>query len=191
MFDGILVIALLFAAMAMPGFPPFTGSESITLPGFEQTFTIAGLARGLAVVIGVMVVVLFALVLFPRRSVRLLERAVVVLPASFRRPIIDALEAFLTGVAVLRDPGLLLRTSTWSIVLWLVNAAGCWIAFRAFGYDLPFVAAVFFQSAIALAVSIPSAPASSASTTGWPRSCSRRCGISHSTALARSRSAST
>ncbi|MGH7464954.1 MAG: lysylphosphatidylglycerol synthase domain-containing protein, partial [Longimicrobiales bacterium] len=34
----------------------------------------------------------------------------------------------------------------------------CWFAFRAFGMDLPFSAALFLQSAIALAVSIPSGP---------------------------------
>lgn len=158
LFDGVLIIALLFAAMMMPSFPPFSGAQQIELPGFGQSFTIAGLARGAGVLIGIAVLMLALLVIFPGRAVAALERMVRVLPASFRRPIVDALEAFLTGVGALRDPMLLLRTSAWSLFLWLVNAAGCWVAFRAFGYDLPFVAAVFFQSAIALAVAIPSAP---------------------------------
>jgi uncharacterized membrane protein YbhN (UPF0104 family) len=42
--------------------------------------------------------------------------------------------------------------------LWLYNSVGAWIAFRAFGFDLPLTAAIFLQSAIALAVSVPSAP---------------------------------
>src|SRR5690606_32412647 len=57
-----------------------------------------------------------------------------------------------------REPGQLAVTSAWSIGLWVYNAVGAWIAFHAFGLDLPFTAALFFQSAIALAVSLPSAP---------------------------------
>jgi glycosyltransferase 2 family protein len=157
-FDGILVIALLFAAMSLPGFPAFSGAQTISLPGFEQSFTIGGLARAAAVFIGAVIIVLVALVIFPRPAVRALERLVIMLPTPVRRPLVDALEAFLSGVGVLRAPVPLLHTSLWSILLWLINGAGCWIAFRAFGYDLPFAAALFFQSAIALAVSVPSAP---------------------------------
>jgi glycosyltransferase 2 family protein len=156
LFDGIMVIALLFAAMAMPSFPTISATELITVA--DRSFSIQELARGFGLLVGVLIVVLLALVIFPRPAVRALERVVVVLPKAWSRPIIDALEAFLTGVAVLRSPLLLLRTGGWSVVLWLVNAAGAWVAFRAFGYDLPFVAAVFFQSAIAIAVSIPSGP---------------------------------
>ncbi|MEX0907096.1 MAG: lysylphosphatidylglycerol synthase transmembrane domain-containing protein [Gemmatimonadota bacterium] len=158
LFDGALVIALLFVALSLPAFPAFSGAESIALPGFGQSFTIAGLARGMGFLVGGVMLLLLALVLFPRRAVAAFERVLAVLPDTFRRPLIDALEAFLSGVGVLRNPLLLLRTGSWSAVLWLTNALGCWIAFRAFGYDLPFAAALFFQSAIALAVSVPSAP---------------------------------
>ena len=156
-FDGILVIALLFIAMAMPDFPPFSGSQAIDL-GFGTTFTIAGLARSLGALIVVVLVIIAMLVIFPRRAVRTLESAVRVLPRKVRRPIVDALEAFLSGTGVLREPMLLLRIAAWSLFLWVYNAVGAWIAFRAFGFDLPFTAALFLQSAIALAVSVPSAP---------------------------------
>ena len=156
-FDGILVIALLFIAMAMPDFPPFSGSQAIDL-GFGGSFTIAGLARSLGAVIVVVLVIIAMLVIFPRRAVMALESAVSVLPRRVRRPIVDALEAFLSGTGVLREPMLLLRIAAWSLFLWVYNAVGAWIAFRAFGFDLPFTAALFLQSAIALAVSVPSAP---------------------------------
>jgi glycosyltransferase 2 family protein len=156
-FDGILVIALLFIAMALPDFPPFSGSQAIDL-GFGTTFTIAGLARSLGVVIVAVLVIIAMLVIFPRKAVRTLESAVRVLPRKVRRPIVDALEAFLSGTGVLREPLLLLRIAAWSLFLWVYNALGAWVAFRAFGFDLPFTAALFLQSAIALAVSVPSAP---------------------------------
>ncbi|HEX2167253.1 MAG TPA: lysylphosphatidylglycerol synthase transmembrane domain-containing protein [Longimicrobiales bacterium] len=155
-FDGILVIALLFAAMAMPDFPPFSGSQQIDVAG--TTITISGLAQSLGGVILVAVLMIGLLVLFPRRAVTTLETAVRVLPKKVRRPIVDALEAFVSGAGILRDPKLLLGTAGWSLVLWVYNALGAWIAFRAFGFTLPFTAAVFLQSAIALAVSIPAAP---------------------------------
>lgn len=157
-FDGIFVIGLLFAAMAMPDFPPFSGSQEINLPGVDTTITIAGLARSLGIVIGAAILLIGMLVLLPRQAVTALERVVRILPRKVRRPIVDALEAFLSGAGVLRNPKLLLGTAAWSLLLWIYNALGAWIAFRAFGLELPFTAAIFLQSAIALAVSIPAAP---------------------------------
>jgi glycosyltransferase 2 family protein len=149
MFDGILVIVLLFAAMAMPDFPSLVGFEGFSVPA---------LARGMAIFVLLLAVTLFSLVLFPRRAVALLERVVVLLPASVRRPIVDALEAFLAGAGMLRDPRLLARVSAWSVVLWLFNAVAFWIGMQAFGIQLSFTAALFLQSAVALAVSLPSPP---------------------------------
>jgi hypothetical protein len=148
-FDAVLVIVLLFAAMSLPSYPDVARFE-----GFSMT----GAARGVAIFVAAIIMVLVGLVIFPRRAVTLLERIASILPRSFRRPLIDGLEAFLEGVAMLRDPALLLRTAGWSIVLWVFNGVSCWLAFRAFGMELPFSAAIFLQSAIALAVSIPSGP---------------------------------
>jgi glycosyltransferase 2 family protein len=150
LFDGVVVIALLFIAMSLPDFP------SVAV-GAGSAY--AGYARAAAVMVGIVIALLLGLVFMPERAVALVERIVVIFPRSFRRPIVDACRAFLTGVAILRSPLLLIRASGWSVVLWLVNALGFWIAFHAFGLDLPFTAALFFQSAIALAVSVPSGPA--------------------------------
>jgi len=161
MFDGVLVIALLFISMSLPGFPEFSGAQEFTLfanTDFQQVLTIQGLARGMAVILGVVILILGGLVVMPKLAVRVLERLVSILPHSVRRPIVDALEAFLTGVAILRDPVLLMRATLWSTALWVFNAFGAWIAFRAFGLDLPFSGALFFQSVIALAVTLPSPP---------------------------------
>jgi glycosyltransferase 2 family protein len=149
-FDGVLVISLLFVAMSLPAFPALPAGEGVAYAGY---------ARAAGVLVGVIIVILMGLVFLPRQAVAVMERIVVILPRSIRRPIVDALEAFLAGVSILRSPVLLARTAGWSIVLWLFNALGFWIAFYAFGFSLPFAAALFFQSAIALAVSVPSGPA--------------------------------
>jgi glycosyltransferase 2 family protein len=150
LFDGVMVIGLLFLAMSLPGFPEVTAGEGSRYAGYAQ-------AAGTLVV--VLILLLFGLVFLPRQAVALVERIVLVFPDSVRRPVVSALEAFLTGVGILRDPVLLIRATGWSVVLWLFNAVGFWIAFHAFGLPLPFTAALFFQSAIALAVSVPSGPA--------------------------------
>jgi uncharacterized membrane protein YbhN (UPF0104 family) len=75
-----------------------------------------------------------------------------------RRPVTDALEAFVRGAGILRNPRLMLRAGAWSAVLWLTNAFSFWLAFRAFSLDLSFTAAMFLQSCVALAVSVPSSP---------------------------------
>jgi uncharacterized protein (TIRG00374 family) len=157
LFDGVLVISLLFISMALPGFPAFSATQTVSLPGIGD-YTIAGLARGVAVFIGLGMVFVIILVSFPRQAVRTIERMVTVLPKPVRRLIVDALEAFLRGVAVLRNVRLVLWTALWSVVLWLTNALSFWVAFYAFGFHLPFSAALFFQSFVAIAVSIPSAP---------------------------------
>ena len=150
LFDGIFVVILLFVAMAAPSFP------DVQLAGGN---TYVSAARGVAIAIGLALAILFVLVWKPTQAVRFFERvAARLLPEKMRRPVIDALEAFLSGVGVLRNPVLALRTIGWSIVLWWFNAVGFWIGFRAFGLDLPFSAALFLQSAVALAVSLPSAP---------------------------------
>ena len=144
--DGIFVVSFLFIAMVLPGFPeagpnPFSSA-----------------ARIVAVIVAVALVLLAGFVIWPRPAVRLVEAVVKYLPASFRRPITDSLEAFLAGAGILRDPVLLARSVAWTAVLWFVNALGFYFAFLAFGLDLGYTAALFFQSAIALGVSIPSAP---------------------------------
>jgi glycosyltransferase 2 family protein len=148
--DGILVVAFLLLAIVSPGFPGLVSTGA---------FDVGRLAWPIASFVALGFVLLFALVLAPEASVRIAERTIIRwLPGRARRPVLDGLVAFLSGVGVLRDPMRLARAFAWSIVLWLFGAFSFWLAFEAFRLDLPFNAAIFFQSAIALAVSVPSAP---------------------------------
>jgi glycosyltransferase 2 family protein len=148
--DGLTVVAFLFMALAAPAFP------EVSLVGGRD---VSGIATMLAVVFGGFAVLLLVLVLLPERSVALFESTFArLLPRQVRRPLLDALRAFLVGLGALRRLSLLLPAVLWSLALWLVGALSFWLGFMAFGIDLPFTAAVFLQSLIALAVALPSAP---------------------------------
>lgn len=146
-FDGITVVSFLLIALAWPTFPEFSGRD----------FGGAATALGIVFIIGFTGLVL--MVHAPDRAVRVFQRTLGrVLPGKVRRPIVDALEAFLEGVAAIREWRLVLITLGWSVAVWGVGAVGFWLGFKAFGLDVPFVGAVFLQSVIALAVALPSAP---------------------------------
>lgn len=150
LFDAIGVVGLLFITMAMPDVPDVTN-----LGGYD--FSALGRTLGALVLVGLVLGI--ALVIFPARTVAFVEKYPArLLPHSIRRPFVDALEAFLSGLNALRSPGIIGVAMVQTAVLWIFNAAGFWIAFKAFGIDLPFTAALLIQSVIALFVSVPSGP---------------------------------
>lgn len=146
LFDAIGLVALLFITLSLPD-----------VPSIGSTWT--GIARTLAILIVIGLIIGVSLVLFPKRTVALVENYIArFLPTSFRRPIVDSLEAFLTGLTVLRSPWLLTTATVQTMVLWVFNAVGFWLGFKTFGIDVPFSAALLLQSITAFAVSVPSTP---------------------------------
>lgn len=147
MFDGVVVVLLLLITLAWPTFPDVTGRDFGTLALWVG-----------AIVLGLFVAML-VMVIRPEESVLWFESTVArLLPEAIRRPVVDVLEAFLEGLGALRDGLLVIEIFLWSLLVWLAACLGLWIGLFAFGIQLPFVAAVFLNSIIALAVSIPSAP---------------------------------
>jgi uncharacterized protein (TIRG00374 family) len=146
-FDGITVVLFLLVALAWPGFPQVTGRD------------FGGIAAWMGAAFAGITLLLLAMVVRPHASVALFERTVArVLPRSVRRPVVDALDAFLEGLGAIRDWRLVLQVAAWSLVIWAVAAVGMWVGILAFGIEVPLVAAFFLQSVIALAVALPSAP---------------------------------
>ena len=148
--DGIILLAFLLGTMALPGFPEIAAGGE----------TIQRAVNAMLVIVSLMLGVALAMVLFPSWTVGLAERvANVVLPERIRRPVVDALHAFVSGLHVLRSPRLLAISVAWAVGQWLFLATSFLLAFRAFGITEPgFLGAVFLQSAIAMAVAIPAAP---------------------------------
>lgn len=150
-FDGLILVGLLFLVVATPGFPL---SESVG--GVDPRAA----ARAVALVMGGVGLVLVLLVLAPQRSLNIIEAVFTrLLPQRMARPLIGALESFLAGLAVLRSVRLLLVSALLALGQWLFTALSYWVGMMAFGIDhVPVSGAIFLQSLISLAVAIPSSP---------------------------------
>jgi uncharacterized membrane protein YbhN (UPF0104 family) len=46
----------------------------------------------------------------------------------------------------------------WSLLVWLVNAAGFWVGFAAFGIEVPFTGALILQGMLLIGIALPNAP---------------------------------
>lgn len=147
--DGIVLVVFLLGSMALPGFPDLA-------PGSEVQQGVDWMVR----IVAVMLAGALVLVFFPTRTVAIAERvANVVLPRGIRRPLIDALHAFIAGLHVLRSPRLLAVSVLWAVGQWAFLATSFLLGFHAFGITEPgYLGAVFLQSLIAMAVAVPAAP---------------------------------
>lgn len=150
-FDGLVLVGLLFLVVATPGFPL---TESVA--GVDPRAA----ARVVALIMGAIGLVLVLLVLAPRRSIGVIEAILNrLLPVRLAQPVVRALESFLAGLAVLRSVRLLLVSALLALGQWLFTALSYWVGMLAFGIDhVPISGAIFLQSLISLAVAIPSSP---------------------------------
>jgi glycosyltransferase 2 family protein len=149
LFDAVVVLLLMFGAMLDPAFPrgaTFMDRPVSSYATFFLLVTLAGIA------------VLYAVVLFPARVLRIYELVARRLAPRLEARGRDALVSLANGLSVLRSPRRFAAVFAWTVVHWLVNALAFWIAFRAVGVDSPFSAALFLQGLIAIGVSIPQAP---------------------------------
>ncbi len=149
-FDGIVVVALLFAAMSVDTFP--AGQIAGVDPRVAARF-IALAMTGLGLGLG-------ALVIAPERSLRLAERVVhAIAPARVRHPLLGALRSFIEGLVVLRSGRLFFISLGLAVVQWIFTATSFLVAFRAFDIqEVGFAGALFLQSLISLSVAVPSSP---------------------------------
>lgn len=149
LFDMVVLLLLAGAAFFDPQFP-----REAKIAGQ----TLGHIAQGSIVFVIVLIIGLYALAVFPAQLVRAFE--------LFARRVSPSLEArgksvlfrFSEGLSVLRSPRRFVAVLLWTIAHWLLNALGFWLGFKAVGIALPFTAALFLQTLIAVGVALPSAP---------------------------------
>lgn len=148
--DAFTILLLLLVAVAAPDFP-----EGATMGGRS----VGTVVNGAAGVVGVLLLGLVVLLVWPRKLIRFVERiAVRFLPSESARRTVDAMEAFLDGLSSLREPRLMTSALLWSIFFWSWNCLGFWIGFKAFGIEASYFAALFVNAVVAFAVAVPSSP---------------------------------
>lgn len=150
-FDAIVVLLLLSLSMLQEGFPShiaFRGSE-IALTQLVRAFAIAPI---------VLLIGLYALVFFPDRLIRLFELFARRVSRTLEARGSEMLRRFAEGLSVLRNPRHFLAVFLWTIVHWLVQPLAFWLSFKALGINVPFMATLFVQGIIVVAVAVPSSP---------------------------------
>lgn len=146
--DGLVLGAMLVGVVLLPGFPEVT---------LGPTFT--SLLRTAVGLVGGVLVLLVALLAMPRHIVRFAEAAAHrLLRPSAARFVVDALEAFLQGVAVVRDPRRLLEALVWTVGFWLWHGLSFWLGMAAFGIEAGGLAAYFTEAVVGFGVALPAAP---------------------------------
>jgi hypothetical protein len=163
-FDGLILLLLLAAAIADPGF------TSMATVGGRSLADIATWAGALFVLV---LGVLFAAVHAPASALALFGRSLrAVLPPRVAEYLVGLSRHFIEGLTILRAPRDFGLVVVWSFVLWLVNAVAFYAGFLAFhlqgppldgalataGTALPLTAALLLQGVVAIGVSIPSSP---------------------------------
>ena len=149
LFDAIVVLGLLFAAMIAPGFP----AGGLSSHSMVSKAAIGGLGIVIVLLVG-----LYIFVFFPERIIagfELLARRII--PSMEERGR-SVLRSFATGLGVLRSPRRFAAVLWWAMLHWLLNGVAFWLAFRAVHVQAPFSAALFVQGIVAIGVSIPSVP---------------------------------
>jgi uncharacterized protein (TIRG00374 family) len=149
LFDMLVLLMLAVAAFVDPAFP-----RQATVAGQ----TMGSLAQGSIVFVIVLFAALYALVFFPSQIVRLFELFARRVSPTIEEKGKAVLIGFSNGLSVLRQPGRFFMVLMWTVAHWLLNALAFWLGFKAVGISLPFSAALFLQTLIAVGVALPSAP---------------------------------
>lgn len=149
LFDAVVVLLLMLGAMLDPAFPRGATFMDRPVAGYAAFFLLATLGA---------VSLLYVIVLFPSRVLRLYELVARRLAPRFEARGRGALVSISNGLGVLKSPRRFFAVFVWTVVHWLVNALAFWIAFKAVGVQAPFSAALFLQGLISIGVAIPQAP---------------------------------
>ncbi|MFQ5689951.1 MAG: lysylphosphatidylglycerol synthase transmembrane domain-containing protein [Gemmatimonadota bacterium] len=154
-----LVVERLFDGLVLTLFL-LPGLWSVRLAGGEDPGIIWHLALVASVSVAFGLVALWLLVSWPARVLGFVTgRLGRFLPHTAIRRVSSMMESFVAGLGAIKHPMLFARVLAWSGLVWLWNAASFWVGFLAFGIGEPGVrGALFLQTFIGFAVSIPSSP---------------------------------
>lgn len=147
--DGLAIVILMFVAMASPGFPSELPAGDVSL---------AAVIRVVVGILGGLLAFMLLLLFFPRPVLGVAEFLARRLPEKMGRLLLGALNSFVDGLRLLQNPRLLTLAMGWSFVVWTWQSLAFWVAFRAFGIQVGYDAALFVNAIVGFWVGFPAAP---------------------------------
>lgn len=108
-----------------------------------------------AAVAAALMALMWVMASHPERIGRLVFAATRVLPRGIADRLARLASTFSTGLAVARDPRLLLRSLAWSMAVWVVTSAEAWAVTNAFGIDMPFLGSFLLQAFLVIGIAVP------------------------------------
>jgi hypothetical protein len=145
--DGLVLTGFLVACLATPGFPEVTLGGAFATVLRSAVVLLAAVGLGLAFLLA-----------FPRPAVALVEAVARRLPQPVERLLLDAMEAFLDALGVVKSPWLFTQAVLWSIGFWAFHGLSFWLGMLAFDIDVGLVAAYFTEAVVGFGVALPAAP---------------------------------
>jgi|DewCreStandDraft_2_1066082.scaffolds.fasta_scaffold00104_47 uncharacterized protein (TIRG00374 family) len=143
--DGVVLLGLLVATLQAP-LPAARAGDFLVL------------VRGMTSLLGALCLGLLVLAARPRWALALSDAIARRLPGRPRRLVEDAARAFVRSFDALRHGPTFALAALASVAQWLFLGLSYLTAFRAFGIDLPYRAALLVQSIESFFVSVPSSP---------------------------------
>lgn len=148
--DGLTVVATMVVVLAVGDF----GTDR-TIAGWS----LAQIAALGAAVFGVALLVATWMVFWPQPVRRISSRVFgAILPESWAKRMKWFVDGVIAGFDVLGSPRRTLGVVFWSVVIWLINAAGIWLGLYAFDIHVTWTAALAVQALIVFGISLPSTP---------------------------------
>lgn len=148
MLDLVAVVSCL--ALFLLVFDP--GMAAIDASMYATVRT-GGLAAAAAAVVGMGM--LLGCAARPDLLARAVAGAARWLPAALGAALRGLAQAFVAGLAVVRDPARLGVTLAWSLLLWIVIAAQIWVVSRALGVVFPPSGALLVMALLVVGVAVP------------------------------------
>jgi uncharacterized protein (TIRG00374 family) len=151
-FDGVVMLAFIF--VNLNELARLTGGA-----GIVSGMSIEQIAFWGSLVFFSALVIFLLAAMFPKATENLLNWFVAhLVPARFRRPVLDVSLRFLEGLESLRSPLEILMVFLTSIVIWLLETGKYWFVMQAFDFQVSFFALMLMNGVVNLATTIPSAP---------------------------------
>lgn len=145
--DGITVLVLLGLGLVLAHLPPDLTVANVNIGQAATSF-------GLIMVVGVA----GALTLVMRPAwIEAIVRRVLPFP-RVADPLLRIARGLADGLSALRSPGRFASALGWSFALWLLNAFGYYVAFRAFGIEVNYAGALVMQGILLIGIAAPSTP---------------------------------